>query len=328
MAADWIKMRSDMYRHPKISVIADELLRAGGRLSAHVGSVQGREMSVTRSVMRNATVGALVSVWGVMRLRGERNGDDLLCKGVDASVLDDISDLPGFGAAMIAAGWLISGELGITFPRFFQEHNVDPAERARTKNADRQKRFRERKKAEKQGVTRNVTVTPRERVEEEEELSTPAVVVTDTTDSFVPSYIGSLEGHSAPVATPNPAAALAIALTRAGFSCTSMNPNLAEAAAEGVSVEHLTEIAGWPECKGKSAGYVIAIARRERADGAQRPAKPISHGNEVKHATRIARSAITPAEECLKHIEARGGGEWGLGGDTVGAIEGSATRIE
>ncbi|GEM_PF-1606479 len=177
MAGDWIKMRSDLYRDPKVSVIADELLGNQGDLARYVSQMNQRDMCVTRNVMRNATVGALVSVWGVIRQRGKRVDDDLACSGVVLAVIDDIADLPGFGEAMASVGWIIESPEGLVFPRFFEEHNVDPAERSKATNADRQRRYRERKQAEESDVTRNVTVTPREEKSREEKkapLNPPA----------------------------------------------------------------------------------------------------------------------------------------------------------
>ena len=184
MASDWIKMRSDIYRDPKVSVIAESLMSHDGDLARYVNQMCKRDMAVTRNVMRNVTVGALVSIWGVMRMRGKRNSDDLVCAGVTVSVLDDIADLPGIGSAMEHAGWVVQDDNGITLPNFFEGYNVDPAEKSDSTNAERQRRYRERKAAlargesadggrDERNVTRDVTVTPREekrREEKKEEL--------------------------------------------------------------------------------------------------------------------------------------------------------------
>jgi hypothetical protein len=161
VSSDWVKMRTDLYRDPKVSVIAAELMSPDGDLARFVSQNCQCDMTVTRNVMRNVTVGALVSVWGVMRQRGKRNDDDLVCQGVTVAVLDDIADLPGFGAAMQSAGWVAETGDGIKFPRFFEEFNVEPSA---SPNAIRQRRYRERKNATSNvtgDVTRNVTVTPR-----------------------------------------------------------------------------------------------------------------------------------------------------------------------
>lgn len=178
MAGDWIKMRTDLYRDPKVCAIADELMDSDGELARYVSQNTQSDMSVTRNVMRNAAVGALLSVWGVMRIRGKRSGDDLVCRGVSLAVVDDIAELQGFGDAMRAVGWVYEQDGTLVFPRFFEEHNTDPAEAARQKNADRQRRFREKKQAEIRSVTDNVTVTHREekRREEEKTMRKPAAV--------------------------------------------------------------------------------------------------------------------------------------------------------
>jgi uncharacterized phage protein (TIGR02220 family) len=187
MAEDWIKMRTDLYRDPKVCVIADALMEEDGELARFVDHNLQRKMSVTRNVMRNVTVGALVSVWGVMRLRGKPDNNDLVCRGVSISVIDDIADLPGFGAAMASVGWVLEVEEGLVFPHFFEDHNVDPDAKAKTKAAERQKKFRERQKEKADSddllgdvtrneygnvtsnVTHNVTVTSRNATEKRRE---------------------------------------------------------------------------------------------------------------------------------------------------------------
>jgi hypothetical protein len=62
---------------------------------------------------------------------------------------------------MEEVGWVETIEGGIRFPRFFCEHNADPTEKTREKNAERQRRFRDKSVTES-NVTRNVTVTHRE----------------------------------------------------------------------------------------------------------------------------------------------------------------------
>jgi hypothetical protein len=173
MAGDWIKMRTDLYRDPKVSVMADLLMAPDSDLSMFVDQHCQRQMTVTRNVMRNVTVGALVAVWGVMRLRGKRENDDLIYRGVTSAVLDDIADLPGFGAAMVAVGWAIETDEGLVLPRFFEDQNVDPEDTAKKKNAERQARFREKNKAEN-NVTDNVNVTHREEKRREEPTHTPS----------------------------------------------------------------------------------------------------------------------------------------------------------
>lgn len=157
MAGDWIKMRTDLYRDPKVCLIADLLMDSDGDLARFVSQNLQCDMSVTRNVTRSATVGALVSVWGVLRHRGKRSGDDLSVRGCSISVIDDVADIPGFGSAMKSVGWVVETKEGLSLPRFFEEFNVDPADDAKQKSANRQRRYREKQK-EKRNVTRDVTV--------------------------------------------------------------------------------------------------------------------------------------------------------------------------
>ena len=156
MAGDWIKMRTDLYRDPKVIAIANHLLDEDSDLSRYVNQNAQCDMCVTRNVMRNAVVGALVNVWGVMRHQGRRDGADLVMCGYAVAVVDDIADMQGFGAAMAAGGWLLIDDNGLRFPKFFAENNSDPKEDQNAKNAERQRRYREAKKAES-NVTRDVT---------------------------------------------------------------------------------------------------------------------------------------------------------------------------
>lgn len=174
MAGDWIKMRTDMYRDPKVCLIADFLMDQNSDLSRYVNQVTQRNMAVTRNVTRCLTVGALVSVWGVARHRGTRDGDDLRIDNATLAVVDDIADIPGFGQAMSEVGWVAQVAGGIVFPNFFEKYNVEPEDKREPMSAaERQRRYRERQK-EKSGrnesneTLRNVALEER-RVEKRRE---------------------------------------------------------------------------------------------------------------------------------------------------------------
>jgi alkylated DNA nucleotide flippase Atl1 len=148
--------------------MADVLMSGDGDLARYVNQINQCDMSVTRNVMRNVTVGALVSVWGVVRHKGKRVDDDLVLAGLSVSVIDDIADLAGFGEAMSRVGWVVEDDNGLVFPSFFGEFNVDPAEEQRKKNAERQRKYRETH-SQNSNVTRNVTVTPKSNIEKRRE---------------------------------------------------------------------------------------------------------------------------------------------------------------
>lgn len=154
MMSDWTKMRTDLYRDPKVCQMAEVLSAPDGPLASYVNQHCQCDMAVTRNVTRNAVVGALVSVWGVCRHRGKRVGNDLFLKLSTIGVIDDIADMPGFGEAMESVGWVIDDANGLTFPSFFEDWNVEPTQESKKKNAERQRRHRE-----KSNALRNVTVT-------------------------------------------------------------------------------------------------------------------------------------------------------------------------
>ncbi len=158
MAGDWIKMRTDLYRDPKVCRIAERLADPTGELARFVSRYCQRDMTVTRNVTRNVTVGALVTVWGVTRHQGKRVGDDLVLHGATISVVDDIADLPGFGSAMESVGWLVESDDGLVLPGFFRELNTEPSVDNKVKNAERQRKYREKRNALRNGSS-DVTVT-------------------------------------------------------------------------------------------------------------------------------------------------------------------------
>jgi hypothetical protein len=188
MAGDWIKMRTDLYRDPKVCVMGSllsEMLRNSDVTRDVTRCATETSRTVTRSIARCACVGALVSVWGVLRHRGKRVGDDLCCAGVTLAVIDDIADIPGFGDVMAHVGWVAQDDEGIVLPRFFSEYNADPSGKEKTPAAERQARYRRNKMAQpnvtetvtpsvtrdaQRNVTRDVTVAPREEKNREEKI--------------------------------------------------------------------------------------------------------------------------------------------------------------
>ena len=209
MARDWVKMRTELYRDPKVVLMANVVSQ---RLAAS-------SCNVTRNVTRNAVVGALVTVWGILRHNGRRTDDDLVIAKGDLQMIDDISELPGMGEAMQEVEWVIRTEAGLRFPAFFSENNVDPNEDKAAKNAERQRRYRESKAKSKSGtdeendvtrnVTRNVTGNAREEESREEksesiyggpqktETQTPKAIPQTLTDVVIPKALRSPECQEA-----------------------------------------------------------------------------------------------------------------------------------
>jgi uncharacterized phage protein (TIGR02220 family) len=176
MAGDWIKMRVSLLTSPKVSGIARQLEddRAVSR-ALTTGFSGGMYEIVTRNVMRYVTVASLLAVWGA----ANEHTKDGVFQNADLSDLDDIAGIPGFGEAMASVGWAVydADQQTVTLPNF-NEYNTCGGVRG-VGAAERQRRYREKKKAEivaksddsvdvTRDVTRDVTSDGREEKRREE----------------------------------------------------------------------------------------------------------------------------------------------------------------
>lgn len=114
MAGDWIKMRADLFTHPKVVRIASAL---------------------KADTLR--TVGGLMCVWCLFDAHSEYGHLD----GYTPDVLDAHLRWDGFATAMMAVGWLEHDpENGLQLPRF-DSHNGQSSKR-RAQDADRKREVR------------------------------------------------------------------------------------------------------------------------------------------------------------------------------------------
>jgi len=185
MAGDWIKMRVGLTTNPRVLRIAECLLDDGeylewSGLAYGVASYPAPSEKQNRSerhaalrVTRYVTVTALLRFWGYAN---EHAKGDFIA-GVFREDVDEITGVPGFACAIEAAGWVdFDANGGLTMPNF-NEHNTSAD--ARSSGAERQARYREKRKevGPRSDVTRDVTVTPREeksREERKEDSQPPA----------------------------------------------------------------------------------------------------------------------------------------------------------
>lgn len=124
MLAGWFKMRVWLSKAPEVISIAD----AVGKSPQYV-------------------VGALSDVWSWANQYGKSG---LIPKTSEVHV-NKIAECEGFAEAMVAVGWLVIDEDGVTIPKFGDYHylpkeNVSPS--AKSSSAERVRRYRARKKAE------------------------------------------------------------------------------------------------------------------------------------------------------------------------------------
>jgi hypothetical protein len=179
-------MRVGLTTHPRVMRIAECLLESGAfnewaGLTYSLAGFPPAEPAQAREdrhgalrVTRYVTVTALLRFWGYANEHAK--GDAIA--GIWPEDVDEVTGVPGFAEAIEAAGWVVfdrkSG--GLSMPNF-EEHNTSSSERSNA-GAERQKRYRERKKQQAENpsvdtVTRDVTrdVTLQEREEKRREES-------------------------------------------------------------------------------------------------------------------------------------------------------------
>jgi len=153
MSDNWIKMRTSLKSHPKVNEIAALLEKPADGSAGFDVSVGGqRSALLTRNVTRCVTVTSLLLVWSA----ANEHTSDGVFRNADLSYLDVLTGFDGFGKAMAAVGWAIfeAENRSVILPKFC-DNNVPASQRGST-NAERQRRYRERQKANR-NVTRNVT---------------------------------------------------------------------------------------------------------------------------------------------------------------------------
>ena len=194
MSGDWIKMRPALLTSPKVNGIARELER-NQKVSRVLATGFNGPMSeiVTRNVMRSVTLGALLVVWGA----ANEHTKDGVFRDADLSDIDDMVGIPGFGDAMEAVGWLHYDDENcvVTLPNF-DEYNTTGQQRSGSAKtaAERQKEYRDRKKAQSSDVTpvttsdvtSDVTSNRREEKRREEKSKPKSKAVGSATASRLP----------------------------------------------------------------------------------------------------------------------------------------------
>ncbi|MFP5340444.1 MAG: hypothetical protein ACLGIW_18465, partial [Gammaproteobacteria bacterium] len=101
MAGDWIKMRGNLWDDPRVAALVD----ATDTTEAQV-------------------VGGLYWLWAT----ADQHTEDGHLPGLTLRQIDRKTGIPGFGAALVAIGWLSDGEGGVVLSNF-TEHNGTSAKR-------------------------------------------------------------------------------------------------------------------------------------------------------------------------------------------------------
>jgi hypothetical protein len=120
MAGDWIKMRTDLWDHPKVV-----------RIVSAICPQSVRDLSA-----RCRVIGALYRTWSL----ADCHSSDGILDGYTAEALDAAIGIEGWAENMQHVGWLIVEAQRLIVPRF-EEHNGVSAKR-RADDAARKKRVR------------------------------------------------------------------------------------------------------------------------------------------------------------------------------------------
>lgn len=121
MAGDWIKMRSDLFTHPKVVLMASALKA---------------DKSPALKADRLRTVGGLMSVWCLF----DAHSIDGRLAGYSFEAIDEHVGVAGFARAMAGIEWLMTTDEGLVLPDF-DTHNGQSAKR-RAQDADRKREDR------------------------------------------------------------------------------------------------------------------------------------------------------------------------------------------
>jgi hypothetical protein len=146
----WIKFDKDLIDDPRVlqaaEILAERYTLSVERVSGPgfaTGSDVGEQEAVT--LMRNAVTGALVTLW-VYADTHIRNGDEL---PISMSAVDRMVGIEGF-CEIVGEDWVRSDNYGTTviLPGYCEKNGLISKDKRKSSNADRQRRFRERKRLE------------------------------------------------------------------------------------------------------------------------------------------------------------------------------------
>jgi len=116
MARDFVKVRSDLSKHPLVVRMANYLLFCDESLFEYQFSSLGQDADVSSAstLIRHAVAGAVVTVAAYFEEYGERDGDDWIIHCLENfSDLDDVTGIVGIGDAMANVGWAVSTPAGL-----------------------------------------------------------------------------------------------------------------------------------------------------------------------------------------------------------------------
>lgn len=188
MASEWIKMRADLYTHPRFVSLVRQLIhdaRAGlifyviqTEVMMNVAETTEHSITdwalqhVTERALRDVTMCALLRVWCVVNTHCKVEGNDAILAPLSVWDLDEIAGISGFGEILERVGWVLERDpKTLIFHNFLEFNEPTCMRRAPKTNAERQRVFREKMRNENRnddGVTqRNESNARLEEIREE-----------------------------------------------------------------------------------------------------------------------------------------------------------------
>ena len=150
---DYVPIRSDLDRHPKVLQIALRLPDDETFWQWAGWCNDDRDPSCNESLLVSAAVRGLVRVWALVRRHGKRKKDDAFLENCPIVALDYHADTPGIGDAMESVGWVKAGENGIAiFPNYFRNNTLD-SRRERDRIRKRNSRADKKASADNDGLS-------------------------------------------------------------------------------------------------------------------------------------------------------------------------------
>jgi hypothetical protein len=172
MAGDWIKMRSNLWDDPRVARIVD-----------------------ATDTSEAAVVGALYWLWAT----ADQHTEDGVLSGMSLRALDRKTGVQGFGAALVAIGWLAEHSEGVQVVRF-EEHNGKSAKR-RCSESVRKMSARDADKTQTSDGQKEddapQSCAPREREREREEVNHSVAKATGDKSPMSPDEI--IFGYGVPL---------------------------------------------------------------------------------------------------------------------------------